>query len=270
MMVHDAALLERYARTRDAEAFAELVRRHAGAVYGTCLRITRNPHDAEDAAQECFLELARRASSITSSVPGWLHTAATSRSLNAIRDASTRRRHEEQAMNGNHRNDEPAWDEIAPLVDAALEDLPDDLRVPLVLHFLEGRSQQEIAGELGVNQSTVSRRIDSGLGVLRERLKKAGVAVSAAVLASLIAENAASAAPATLAAALGKMAMAGIGETAGAAATGSAAAASAASTAAASPIFGTLVAVAAAVVIVAFGIVAYKSKSGSNQNVPAG
>jgi len=268
-MVHDAALLERYAQTRDAEAFAELVRRHAGAVYGTCLRITRNPDDAEDAAQECFLELARRAATITASVPGWLHTAATNRSLNAIRDASTRRRHEEQAMNGNHRNDEPAWDDIAPLVDAALEDLPGDLRVPLVLHFMEGRSQQEIAGDLGVNQSTVSRRIEAGLDGLREKLKRAGVVASVAVLGALLAENAASAAPATLAATLGKMAMAGIGEAAGTAAT-----ASAAGAASSGRIFGSLtarlLAAAALVAIAVGGIVALRLTTGPDRNMPAG
>ena len=73
----DAALLDRYAETRDAEAFATLVRRYAGLVYGTCLRITANAHDAEDAAQECFMDLARQTASISTSLPGWLHTTAT-------------------------------------------------------------------------------------------------------------------------------------------------------------------------------------------------
>ena len=67
-MTNDVALLEQYAQTRDAEAFAELVRRYAGAVYGTCLRTTGDPYDTEDVAQECFMELARRAGSVTSSV----------------------------------------------------------------------------------------------------------------------------------------------------------------------------------------------------------
>lgn len=86
-MTNDVALLEQYAQTRDAEAFAELVRRYAGAVYGTCLRTTGDPYDTEDVAQECFMELARRAGSVTSSVGGWLHTLATCRSKNAIRGA---------------------------------------------------------------------------------------------------------------------------------------------------------------------------------------
>ena len=66
-MSTDLALLQQYARTRDADAFAELVHRYADMVYATCLRITANAHDAEDAAQESFLELARRARSVATS-----------------------------------------------------------------------------------------------------------------------------------------------------------------------------------------------------------
>ena len=58
-MQTDLILLKQYAGSRDAEAFAELARRYAGLVYGTCLRIVGNAFDAEDVAQECFLELAR-------------------------------------------------------------------------------------------------------------------------------------------------------------------------------------------------------------------
>lgn len=60
-MEDDFVLLKRYAHEGDAEALAELVRRHSGLVYATALRVTRNEHDAEDVAQTCFLELARNA-----------------------------------------------------------------------------------------------------------------------------------------------------------------------------------------------------------------
>ena len=52
-------LLDRYARTGDAEAFTELVRRYRSMVYSTCLRVLGNPSDAEDVTRECFLSLAR-------------------------------------------------------------------------------------------------------------------------------------------------------------------------------------------------------------------
>jgi DNA-directed RNA polymerase specialized sigma24 family protein len=51
MMSPDIQLLHRYAATRDADAFTQLVRRHAGMVYGVARRITGDHHDAEDVAQ---------------------------------------------------------------------------------------------------------------------------------------------------------------------------------------------------------------------------
>ena len=50
-------------------------------VYGVCLRITGSAADAEDATQECLLELARKAGDIRGSLGGWLHTVAARRSL---------------------------------------------------------------------------------------------------------------------------------------------------------------------------------------------
>lgn len=210
-MVSDVILLQRYARTRDAEAFTELVRRYAGLVYGTCLRVLQNTEDAEDVTQECFIELARKAGNITSSLPGWLHALARSRAIDAIRKASARRHYEEQAMADGHDEGASAWADIAPYVDEALVALPEEVRLPLLLHFFEGRTQGQVAQALGVNQSTVSRRIEKGLETLRAHLQQAGVVVSVAVLAALLTTHAVTAAPATLVAALSKMALAGVG-----------------------------------------------------------
>lgn len=211
-MSDDLKLLKEYAETRNADAFAELARRHSGLVYGACLRVIGNEHDAEDVSQECFLELARNAGSVDKSLSGWLHFVATRRSKNAIRSAAARRRYEELAMANSQQSSEPAWGEVAPHIDDAIEQLPDDLRLPVLLHYLEGRSQAEVAEELSVDQSTVSRRIDKGIGRLREHLRKAGFVVSAGVLATLLSENAATAAPAVVTAAIGKIAVAGVGQ----------------------------------------------------------
>ncbi len=212
----DLRLLRRYARTRDAEAFANLTRRYGALVYGVCVRALGNEHDAADAAQECFMDLARSAGSITSSLPGWLHAAATHRCLDAIRAASRRRYHEAVAMAHKNNKGGPTWAQVGPRMDQLLEELPEELRVPLILHFLQGQSQEQVAAELGINQSTVSRRLEKGLALLRRGLRGAGVIASAAVLAGLLTENAVQAAPAALTAALGKIAIAGIGEAVGA------------------------------------------------------
>ena len=114
-------------------------------------------------------------------------------------------------MSDPREDSEPAWAEIAPHVDEALAEFPDELAVPLTLHYLQGQSQTEVASALGVDQSTISRRVERGLEELREKLRQAGIAVPVAALGSLLDQNATIAVPASLLASLGKMAMSGVG-----------------------------------------------------------
>jgi DNA-directed RNA polymerase specialized sigma24 family protein len=74
----DGQLLERFANTRDADAFAALAQRHGAMVVNVCRRVLQNDADAEDASQATFLILARRARSIRKkgSVVSWLHGVA--------------------------------------------------------------------------------------------------------------------------------------------------------------------------------------------------
>jgi len=208
-MTSDAMLLQQYARQRDAEAFRELTARYAGLVYGTCLRVLGNPADAEDVAQECFLELARKAGAIHTSLPGWLHALARSRAIDLARREAARRRYEQQAA--GQQIEPSSWAELEPYIDDALATLPDTLRQPILLHYLLGCTQAEVAARLGTTQATVSRRLDKGIEALRAHLRKAGIIVPAGLLAVLLSQDAATAAPATLAAGLGKMAVSGIG-----------------------------------------------------------
>lgn len=270
-MADDRALLGQYSRTHDAEAFAELVRRHAGLVYGASVRVIDNPHDAEDVAQECFLELARNADAITSSVAAWLHLRARSRAVDAVRRRDARRRREEQAMKQKHADSDssPAWAELAPHVDQALAELPEELRAPLVLHYLEAKSQVQVAQELGVNQSTVSRRIEKGTEQLQARLKKLGVVASAAVLAGLLSENAAMAAPSTLIASLGKMALAGVGQAAGASAGAAAGTAASATAVGLSALGGKLTVAIVGAVVAAAVTIGYVATTREEQQTPS-
>lgn len=213
-LIDDRSLLEHYARTRDAKAFNELARRYAGLVYGTCLRVTQNRDDAEDVAQECFLELARKAGTVRSSLAGWLHRVAKTRSINAIKRDSALRTREQRAFDESPAETASEWAEIEPLVDAAVERLPDHLRVPVVLHYFQGLEQTQIAYSLQINQSTVSRRLDKAVDALRKELQRAGVVVSVAALGVLLGGKASTAAPAALTAALGKMAITGPGSAA--------------------------------------------------------
>jgi RNA polymerase sigma factor (sigma-70 family) len=213
MEIAEAQLLRQYAASQDAEVFAQILRRHQGLVYGTCLRILGNAADAEDAAQECFLRLARHAETIRSSLGGWLHSCATNIALNVLRQGHARARREvaySQERAGAQA--EASWQDIAPAVDSAIEKLPPEIRAAVIARFLEQRPQAEVAEKLGITRGVLRRRLDAGVDLIRKHLRQAGVVASVAALAGLLSENTAVAAPATLTCELGKMCLAGVGK----------------------------------------------------------
>jgi hypothetical protein len=116
-------------------------------------------------------------------------------------------------------SDEASWDDIQSHVDEAIAALPEKIREPLIGHFLEGQTYDEIAKTLGIPRSTAASRVQKGLETVRKSLKKRGIPISAAGLATLVAANTSHAAPASLVAALGKLSIAGTGGSGVAAAT---------------------------------------------------
>ena len=174
----DVEILDRWANARDADAFTELVSRYAAAVYGTCLRVLRNAADAEDVTQQCFLELAQRPPAIRSTLGGWLHYMATHRALNHAR-AETRRRERQRCFADARPNTtEPAWDDVAQFVDEAIASLKPGLPDVVVLRYLRGRSEQEVAETLGIAPRTVRYRLLKAIERIRKELKRRGVSVA--------------------------------------------------------------------------------------------
>lgn len=209
-MLSDLQHLQRYATTGDAHAFRELVQAHGAMVHATALRVTRDAAAAQDVAQETFLELARKAGGITQSVAAWLHRVAWNRACDAVRRETTRNRIEEAMAESWNTDREATWPEIEPHLDEALNELPQELRDVLVLYFLEGQTQAELARHLGKNQSNVSRRIERGVSAMREALKSRGV-ICGGGLATLVSARSAQAMPPALAASLGKLSLSGAG-----------------------------------------------------------
>ncbi len=111
-----------------------------------------------------------------------------------------------------HTDREATWPDIEPHVDEALNELPKELREVLVLYFLEGRTQAEVARYLGKNQATVSRAIERGISAMREALRSRGV-IAGAGLVALFAAQPAHAMPVAVQASLGKLSLTGIGTT---------------------------------------------------------
>jgi len=172
------------------------------------MRVLGNAADAEDVAQECFIELAQSHAPARLSLGGWLHTMARRRSLDRMK-ADQRRRSREIRFADEAREDIKAqWNEMQEYVDQAIDELPPKLREPIVHRFLLGETHEAIARGLDIPRSTAQYRVAKGLEAIRKALRRRGVLVTAAALGSMLSANAAHAAPATVTASLGRLAIA--------------------------------------------------------------
>jgi RNA polymerase sigma factor (sigma-70 family) len=202
----DRELLESYRQRKDETAFAMLVRRHGPLVWGTCRRLLGESHDTEDAYQAVFLVLARKAGSIrkAESLAAWLHRVARQVALRArtCRDrrckVENRRRAdagtESQSADTSRLSDELSLREGLVILDEEIERLPEKFRACIVLCYLQGRTNEEAARELGCPAGTLKSRLGRARELLGERLMKRGVALSVGAAAVLVATSAGEAA----------------------------------------------------------------------------
>jgi RNA polymerase sigma factor (sigma-70 family) len=208
----DLQLLKCFAKGHDEAAFALLVRRHGPMVHGLCRRVLGHEQDAEDVFQATFLILARKAGAIRQAdVGGFLYRVAYRLAVRARGDAvkCLRREQRAEALSVPDLMEEVTWREVRRVVDEELQRLPEAARSALVLCCLEGKTLEEAAHLLGWSKSTLRRRLHHGRELLRRRLLARGLAPMAALTASLFAEEAASALPATLVSATVRKAVAG-------------------------------------------------------------
>lgn len=198
----DGQLLRAFASDHDQSAFAALMQRHGPLVLGLCRRILQDDHEAEDVYQAAFLVLARKARSLTQygSLANWLYTvtyrlALRARSQQARRHARERQVDAMPEMAGSH---EPGWSELRPILDAELQRLPAHYREAVLLCYLEGKTNDEAARELGWPIGTLKVRLARARDLLRQRLDRRGLAVPATLLTASFAAQACAAVPATL------------------------------------------------------------------------
>ncbi len=194
----DRQLLEQFVTRREETSFVALIRRHGPMVLGVCRRVLGHEQDAEDAFQATFLVLARKAGSIRKhdSVSSWLHGVA-HRIAEKLRAKEVRRAaHERKAASRPAVDpaEDVVWREIRCLLDSELARLPERYRGPLVLCYLQGKTQDEAARQLGWSLRTFRRRLQCARDLLTRRLTRRGVTLSAALSAPLLADAATQAA----------------------------------------------------------------------------
>jgi C-terminal peptidase prc len=190
----DRELLARFAGTHDEAAFAALVQRHGSLVWGVCRRRLRHLQDAEDVFQATFLVLARKAAVVRwrNSVQNWLYEVACRLAAEARLKAARRQRHEAAAAIPAHAAALPsdAGRELASVLDEELQLLPQRYRTPLLLCYLDGQTSDQAARQLGWSLRTLQRRLAQGRELLRHRLTRRGITLSAALLAPALSEGA--------------------------------------------------------------------------------
>jgi RNA polymerase sigma-70 factor, ECF subfamily len=163
----------------DMAAFEQLYERHNRRVYSLCLRMTQNAAEAEDLAQEAFIQLFRKIGSFRgeSAFTTWLHRLTVNQCLMHFRKRSVKleRTTEEgetpvQVVRGTENpNSMPVLDRIA--LDNALEQLPPGYRTVFLLHDVEGHEHEEIAKILGVAVGTSKSQLHKARMKLRKILK---------------------------------------------------------------------------------------------------
>ena len=177
----DAELIRRHLARREDGAFAELVHRHAGAVYGMCRRHLLHPADLEDAFQIAFMVLLRKAPSLHSPerLSGWLCGVA-DRVARSIRRRNSKRGGRECPLDAiaEPRGETGRVDiELKPALQQELLQLPRDYRRVLQLCDLDRLTRRGAAAKLGIPESTLSNRLTRARAMLGRRLLKRGIAL---------------------------------------------------------------------------------------------
>jgi RNA polymerase sigma factor (sigma-70 family) len=199
----DAQLLKRFADHRDETAFEALVKRFGPMVLGVCRRVLHDPNDAEDAFQATFLVLVRKAGAIAKPdlLGNWLYGVANRVAVKARANSARRSAHERQAasMPKAESTPETANRELRAVLDEEISRLPEKYRAPLVLCYLEGKTNEQAARQLGCPAGSMSWRLARGRELLRQRLSRRQLAFTPMMFPPLLAHHTAQAAvPSTL------------------------------------------------------------------------
>jgi RNA polymerase sigma-70 factor, ECF subfamily len=179
-------LTERQSEESKKERFDKEALVHLNSLYRTALRMTKNENDASDLVQETFFKAYRFWDKFEegSNCRAWLYKIMTNIFINQYRAKSS----SPQTVDLEDVDDDFLFGQLSALgptddpeklffrkvfdddVKAAIDEMPDDFRLVIILSFLEGFSYQEIADILNINIGTVKSRLHRGRKLLQKSL----------------------------------------------------------------------------------------------------
>lgn len=199
--MQETDLLTTYARTRDQDAFAQLVRLHGHWVCSAARRQLGDEHLAEDVTQAVFVLLARKAGHLQRYryLSGWLFHTLRYCVNEARRQRFRQQKRELEAarMRSEAIPQEAGWHELAPVLDQALSALGEKDRQPILLRFYQQMSMAEVGTAMSISEDAAKKRVQRSLEKLRGVLTRKGVTAGAA-LAAVLSDHVTEAAPAAL------------------------------------------------------------------------
>ena len=169
----DEARWVRMAQAGDSRAFEKLYRAHVDRVYGLCLRMTGNPSEAEDCAQEAFIQAWNKLDRFRgdSALGTWLHRVAVNTVLGRMRKS---RREQDRLRAVSEVADAPqAMGDNGELRDLeqAINELPRGARHVFVLHAVYGYSHGETGDMLGIAEGTSKAQLSRARRLLTQQLE---------------------------------------------------------------------------------------------------
>ncbi|MBD3266027.1 sigma-70 family RNA polymerase sigma factor [bacterium] len=185
-MIQDEQLIREVAGGSRA-AFELLVQRWDRRMFNYLLRCAHGREEAEDLRQELFLRVYLRAKTFQEGKPfqPWIYRIATNLVIDKVARKRTMKPEEradmEEASTFNQLKSNPDArgrvnrGELSNLVQKALERLPSEQKIALVMRHFEGLRFEEIARILDVSESTLKSRVYRGLSALKEELKQIGI-----------------------------------------------------------------------------------------------
>jgi len=200
--MNDHELLREYVGSRSQAAFTQLVERHVNLVYSAARRRLRDPHLAEDVAQQVFTLLAQKAGGLGTDtiLPAWLYRAACHVASVTLRNEGRRQRREQAATELMDASDDQTWREIEPALDEAMSTLNPAEHDAVVLRFFERLSLREVGVAQGITDDAAQKRVTRAMEKLRAYFQRWGQAATVAGLSAAILSGAVQPAPSALAA----------------------------------------------------------------------